>query len=188
MAKRRFILLFIFIVCLMFISCQSNYRVYNDEELEMIAVDEYGFSEILFFKIVDNETAKVLTGKTYFNSGVIVGIKNNTETMLFVPKASSETAFIINRPFSFDVDDIYQELNELKNAENEPLFVDPSGDFGGLAISVIPYSQISELNSDLVFSTQVFYTFTTDEVVLYVTDIDGEIYVFNSDYEVINRF
>lgn len=169
------------------ISCRSSYRVYDDEELEVIAVDEHGFTEILFFKIVDNETAKALTGKTYFNSGVVVGIRNNVETMLFVPKSSSEVAFIIEKPFPFNIADIYEELDNLRNAENEKIFVDISGDFGGLSISVSPYEEIFENNLNLVFDSSVFFIFTTDDVVLYVTYINGEIYVFNNNYEVINK-
>ena len=177
--------LFVLIVLLL-TSCSNVYRDYNDEDLELLAVIENNFSEYLFFKIVDSETAKELTGTVYTNSGIIVGRKDGLDRMLFVPKLVSKDAFILEQNFYFSISEIYSELRILEDEDGIKLFNDPSDDYGGLSISISPYENIININPQLQFDSPVFFIITTDELTLYVGYVNSEIYIFNNDYEIVN--
>jgi len=171
---------------LIFSSCTNLYRVYNDEDLNIMAISQYGFSEVLFFKIIDSDTAKELTGNSYNNSGVIIGKVAGEDRMLFVPKLTSQEPFMIDLNFDFDIEEIYQKLKNLEDDEGEKIFVDTSNDYGGLSISVWPYEEISEIHSDLVFNTPIFFIITTDNLVIYVAHVVGGTIFFNNDYEIVS--
>lgn len=185
MKKFKFIVLVILTV-LIVSSCSSIYRVYNDEELQDVAVANYGFSEFLFFKIVDSETSLYLTGTRYQNSGVIVGIKNNEHKMLFVPKRVAIEEFFVMESFVFNIADIYEELNLLKDDEGNKLYSDPSNDYGSLSISVLPYESIIDTNPDIAPDSELIFSFTTDTGVFYAGYSDQQIIIFNSSYQIIN--
>ncbi|MFW5889366.1 MAG: hypothetical protein ACOCUD_03195 [Bacillota bacterium] len=180
--KVMLLLLTIFVLS----SCKLPYRVYNDEDLQDMAVSGYDFSEYLVFKIVDPETALFMTGTKYQNSGVIIGIKDEEYSMLFVPKRISKEAFIVMESFTFNLDDIYEELNSLEDDFGSKLYYDPANDYGGLSISVNHYEDITLNNPDLNFDSEIIFTFTTDVMVFYVGYVEGEIFVFNSNNRIIN--
>jgi len=171
---------------ILFISCTNLYRVYNDEDLNILATSKYGFSEVFFFKVVDSDTAKELTGKTYNNGGVISGIKDGVYRLLFIPKIVSQEPFLVNERYYYNNDEIYQELRNLEDEFGSKIYIDPSNDYGGLSISVAPYIQINEANPDINFNSKVFFIIISDNLTIYVNYVNEKIYLFNSDYDVIN--
>ncbi len=185
MKKIKLIILTIFTV-LVISSCSSIYRVYNDKELQDVAVANYGFSEFLFFKIVDSETSYFMTGTRYQNSGVIVGIKNSEHKILFVPKRVAVQEFFVMETFVFNIADIYEKLNSLKDDEGNKFYLDPTNDYGGLSISVIPYESIIDTNPDIELDSELIFSFTTDAEIFYVGYSNQQIMIFDSAYEIIN--
>lgn len=166
------------------VSCNSIYRVYNDEELDLLAINQYSFSEVLFFKVIDQDTAEELTGEKYVNSGVVVGIQNGTYSMLFVPRLLSKEPFMIVNHFDFNIEEMYDCLEALEDASGNPLFNDPSGDFGGLSMSVSPYQSIKDTNPLLDFDSRVIFIVTTDTEVFYLAYVEGICCIFNDDFEI----
>lgn len=185
---KRFFMIFIGFSCLLVLSnCRTLYRVYDDETLETMAINDYGFSSVLFFKIVDSDTAFELTGESYNNSGIIYGIKNGKYHMLFVPKSMSKEVFILEYSPIYDVVEIYQILNGLEDDLGSKLFNDPSGDYGGLSISVSPYEDILDHNPSILFDSPIFFIVTTDEMVFYISSVQGEYIIFDQEYNQLNE-
>jgi hypothetical protein len=162
-------------------NCGSVFRVFNDEDLDIMAQSDYGFSSVLFFKIVDSETAKELTGNSYNNSGIIYGIKDQTYAMIFIPKLASKESFLIEYEPIYDVVEVYQIISGLKNNTGSLLFDDPSGDYGGLSISVSPYESISSAFSSLNFDSPIFFIVTTDQMVFNVGRAEGNYVIFDQN-------
>ena len=185
--KRYLMILFSFLCLLPLSNCRSLYRVYNDEELEAMAINDYGFSSVLFFKIVDSDTAVELTWEAYNNSGIIYGIKNGQYQMLFVPKSMSKEVFNVDYSPIYNVLEIYQILNSLEDDSGSKLFNDPSGDFGGLSISVSPYEDVLNHNPSIMFDCPLFFIVTTDEMTFYISSVQGTYYVFDQEYNQINE-
>src|SRR6056297_3196405 len=105
---KKIIVFFFFIATVILLGgCQNIYRVYDDDELSDLAKDSFGFSEVLTFKIVYAETALELTGKAYNNAGVIIGIKDDFYSMVFVPKMVADDPFLLDLPFTFNLRQIY---------------------------------------------------------------------------------
>jgi hypothetical protein len=162
-------------------NCGSVFRVYNDEELDVMARSEYSFTSVLFFRVIDSETAIELTGDSYNNSGIIYGIKDETFAMVFVPKRVSKETFLIEYEPIYDVVEIYQILNELENETGDLLFNDPSGDFGGLSISVSPYELISSTFPKLNFDSPIFFIITTDQMTFNVGRAENHYVIFDQN-------
>ncbi|BCR35251.1 hypothetical protein [Mariniplasma anaerobium] len=167
-------------------NCGSVFRVFNDEDLDVMAQSDYGFTSVLFFKIVDSETAIELTGDSYNNSGVIYGVKDDAYAMIFMPKLASKEEFLIDYEPIYDVVEIYQMLNVLENETGDLLFNDPSGDYGGLSISVTPYESIANAFPSLVFDSPIFFIITTDQMVFNVGRIENNYVVFDQDLKKLN--
>lgn len=185
MKKIIFFLMMTLTILLLF-SCTSIYRVYNEEDLEDMAIFNYGFSEFLFFKIIDSDTSFYMTGTSYQNSGVIVGIKDNAYKILFVPKRLAEDEFFVMDEFIFNITEIYVELNMLRDNQGNKLYNDPSNDYGGLSISVIPYESIISSNNDITLDSELIFSFTTDTAIFYVGYSNQQIIVFDSSYNLIS--
>lgn len=185
--KKNLFVLFSIICFLILTSCQSIYRNYNDADLNEIAVNDFGFSEVLFFKIIDSETAEELTGHAYVTSGVIYGIKNDHFVTLFVPREVAEEPFVIDAPI-FNITLIYNKLKSLEDSSGNKLFTDTSGDYGGLSITVTVSDSIKSENPSLVFDTPVTYVITTDATTFYVGIAQGQYYIFNSGFVIISQF
>jgi hypothetical protein len=183
----RFVKIFLLIfVIFSFSSCNQLFRDYNDEELRNLALTNYGFSEFKVFKIVDLDTAHYMTGNNYQNSGVIIGVKDGENKMLFVPRKTSEPPYFVMDSFAFNLDDIYQKLYSLEDDSGNEIFNDPSGDYGGLSISIIPYNNLTNNNPSLSFDSEIIFIFTSDTETQYVGIVEGVIFVFNEGYEVIS--
>ncbi len=181
--KKSSLLLFRFLIILLLTSCSAIRRDYDDMELEDMATSQYGFTQMLFFKIVDSDTAKELTGTSYTNSGVIYGLKDGNYEMLFVPRKTAEDPFFITNYFIYDIEEITNMLNSLKDDSDHVLYNNPSGDYGGLSISVSPYQSIHTANPNIVFDSPLFYIFTTDDAVFYVGMEAGEYLFFDMNFE-----
>jgi hypothetical protein len=164
-------------------NCGSVFRVHNDEDLDLMAKTEFGFTSVLFFKIIDSQTAIELTGDSYNNSGVLYGIKDESYAMIFIPKLVSKDKFLIEYEPIYDVVEIYQILNELKDESENLLFNDPSGDYGGLSISVEPYDSISNTFPKLNFDCPIFFIITTDQMVFNVARAEGNYVVFDQNFK-----
>ncbi len=184
--KKVILVIFFITITLLLSSCRTVYRVYNDEDLSDMAQRDYGFSEVLVFKIVDSSTANELTGETYNNSGVIIGIKSGAYAMVFVPKMAAEDPFLLNLDFEFNLRQIYDDLRTIDERSNIPREIDFFADYGGLSITIEPYEFVFEENPDLSFDSEVFFVVTTDDVVYYVGFVDGEHVVFDDDYLIIS--
>lgn len=166
-------------------ACSTN-RVYVEEDLYHTAQVEFGFSEVFFFKIVDSETALALTGTAYQNSGIIVGRQGLSDKAVFVPKKADQDIFMISFPYVFSMTSIMEQLESLEDESGNPLFVDPSGDYGGLSIGVSAYESLTGENPGLVFDTEIIFTFTTDEAVFYVASINNQCKIFSVDNLLLN--
>lgn len=162
-------------------NCGSVFRVYNNEDLDVMARSEFGFTSVLFFKVVDSATAIELTGNSYNDSGVIYGIKDESYAMIFIPKLVSKDEFLIDYEPIYDVVEIYQILNELKNESGSLMFNDPSKDYGGLSISVSPYESITTTYPNLVFDSSIFFIVTTDQMIFNVGRVDNRYVVFDQN-------
>lgn len=179
---RKFLLVILFVLCAFaLVNCSTYYRVYQEPELEQIAVNEYGFSELIFFKVIDSETAEELTGTAFSNGGLIYGLRGGEYSMLFIPKKVSQEPIPITGQVVFDVYAIYEQLELLEDSYGNHLYNDPSGDFGALSVSVLPSQSIREANPSLEFDTNIFFIFTTDTFVFNVTSIDGVFYIFDNN-------
>lgn len=181
--KRMFKILFSILFVFLLVSCKSIYRTYNDDALENLVKEDFGFSEMLFFKIVDSDTAKELTGKSYNLSGVIVGISEGKHIMVFIPKKVSEEPFLIDNTFEFNISNIYKDLRLLKDDQDHFLFDDLSSDYGGLSLDVEPYEAFKNANIGLTFDSKVFFVITTDKTVFYVGFVDNDHVIFNITYK-----
>lgn len=168
-------------------NCSSMYRVYNDDDLEVMAESEYNFDSVLFFKIVDVDTAMELTGQSFQNSGVVYGTRNGQYMMIFVPKLTSKETFVVNYQPIYDVNEVYELLHSLEDESGQDLFVDPSGDYGGLSISVSPYESILDANPGMQFDSPIFFIVTTDTMVFHVGRSGGNYVVFDEDYSILNQ-
>lgn len=184
--KRIFIVLLYFVIILTINGCRSIYRVYDDEDLSVLARQDFGFSEVLVFKIVYPDTALELTGKSYNNSGVIIGIRNGQHSMVFVPKMVAEDPFLLDIPFTFNLKQIYDDLRSIDDNNSSQTEIDFFADYGGLSITVEPYDLISEENSDLNFETRIFFTVTTDEDIFYIGFVEDGYVIFDNDYVIID--
>jgi hypothetical protein len=162
-------------------NCGSVFRVYNDEDLDVMARMEYGFTSVLFFKIVDSDTAIELTGDSYNNSGVLYGIKDETYQMIFIPKLASKDSFLIEYEPIYDVVEIYQILDGLENDSESALFNDSSNDYGGLSISVSPFESISDAFEDLNFDSPIFFIITTDQMTFNVGKAENNYVIFDQN-------
>ncbi|XFA98314.1 hypothetical protein ACAG96_05410 [Candidatus Izemoplasma sp. B36] len=185
--KRYLMILFSFLFLISLSNCRALYRVYNDEELESMAMNDYGFSSVLFFKIVDSDTAIELTGEAYNNSGVIYGVRDGQYQMLFVPKSMSKEVFNVDYSPIYNVIEIYQILNSLEDDLGSKLFNDPSGDYGGLSLGVSPYEDVLEHNSNLTLDSPLFFIVTTDEMIFYISSMQGKYVVFDQEYNQLNE-
>lgn len=162
-------------------NCGSVFRVFNDEELDVMARTEYGFTSVLFFKVVDSQTAIELTGDSYNNSGILYGVKDDAYAMIFIPKLTAKEDFLVEYEPVYDVVEIYEILNELENESGTLLFDDPSGDYGGLSISVSPYENILSAFPNLNFDSPIFFIVTTDQIVFNVSRVEGSYVVFDQN-------
>lgn len=168
------------------VNCNVVFYEYNYDDLETMAKNDYGFSSVLFFKVVDVDTALELTGKIYNDSGIIYGIKDNEYRMIFVPKLKSEKEFVIDYSPIYDVTEIYQILESLEDGSGNKLFIDIFGDYGALSISVLPYESISNKFDDLDFDSPIFFIITTDELTFNVGRVEGNYIVFDQDLNRLN--
>jgi hypothetical protein len=185
MKKTLFLLLMI--ICVFTLSnCKRSIRVYNDEDLTMMAKSDFGFTSVIFFKIVDPDTALELTGDSYNNSGVLYGIKDEQYTMLFVPKLISKEEFLLDYEPVYDVIEIYNIIKGLKDGSGNFLFRDRSNDYGGLSISISPYESISTKYSNIDFDCKIFFIITTDEMIFNVGSVNGRYIVFDQNYNLLN--
>lgn len=184
--KKMLLVLISIISFLTLSNCNSIYRVYNNEDLESMALSDFGFTTILFFKVVDSDTAVELTGDSYNNSGIIYGMKDGEYTMIFVPKLASKEAFIVDYDPIYDVAEIYQLLQGLEDESGQLLFQDPSGDYGGLSVSVSPYESVRSEYPNLNFDSPIFFIVTTDEMIFNVGRVNGDYIVFNQDWNRLN--
>ncbi len=184
MKKTLFLLLMI--ICVFTLSnCKRVYRVYNDEDLTIMAKSDFGFTSVLFFKIVDPDTAFELTGDSYNNSGVLYGIKDDEYAMLFIPRLLSKEAFMIEYDIIYDVIEIYELLKSLEDGSGNLIFNDPSNDYGGLSISVSSYTSISNKYPNLVFDSPIFFIITTDDMIFNVGRVNERYVVFDQDFNQI---
>jgi len=176
-------------VCFIFIGfligCRLPYRVFDDKDLEEIAAADYGFNEFTVFKIVDSDTSEELTGRKYNNSGVIIGKKSGDYRMIFVPKMIAEEPFLIDNPFSFNLEEIYEDLAGLEGDNGKLIDMMFISDYGGLSIAIYPFTSVQENNEDLIFDSPIFFIVTTDTAAFYIGHIGGKHYIFNDSYELI---
>ncbi len=183
---KKVILVLLFVATIISIGgCTLVYRVYNDDELGDLAKEDFGFSEVLVFKIVYPETALELTGKSYNNAGVIIGIRSGIYSMVFVPKMVIDDPFLLDLPFTFDLKQIYEDLRSIDANINETTEIDFFEDYGGLSITVEPYDSVIESNSDINFETQVFFVVTTDDTVYYIGFVEDGHHIFDDNYMII---
>jgi hypothetical protein len=184
--KKNYQIFMFLLLIFSLISCQTIRRVYNDEELGNMVISDYGFQEFITFKIIDVDTAYELTGERYQNSGIVIGEKNNNYVMLFVPRLATEDPFYVLEDFRFDLEDIYNELKALEDESGGKLFFDPSGDYGGLSLSINPYEQALLDHEDLSFDSKLFFIVTTDKMVFYIAYANQEIVIFDEEYVILN--
>ncbi len=182
--KKLFILIIFVFVTFVLVGCKVPYRDFDDSILEDIAVSEYAIDEFLFFKIVDSETAKLLTGTAYENSGVIYGKKDNSIIIIFVPKDISEPTIRLYSPL-FDIDSIYAELKYLKDTFGNPLFIDSSGDYGGLSITISPYEDVTNNNSSIIFDSKIFLQITSETSTFYIGISSNKELIFDESFHLI---
>ncbi|QWC00244.1 hypothetical protein KHQ88_01365 [Mycoplasmatota bacterium] len=161
-------------------SCKMIYRDYQDDDLEILAEKDFGLDTYHTFKIIDLETAKYLTGESYQNSGVIIGLDNDIYKMIFVPRRVSEKAYILDNVPLFSLEDIYLHL---ETYIDDPIFLE---DYGGLSLSISPYASIKENNQATSFDWQLFFIITTDEDTFYANYDEGQLLIFDTNYQLVN--
>ncbi len=176
------LIIFLFV---MLLACSTN-RVYVEEDLYQTAQVEFGFSEVYFFKIVDPDTAMELTGTAFQNSGLIVGRLGSSDRAVFVPRKTDVEMFIVPFPYGFSMVSIMEQLESLEDESGNPLFVDPSGDYGGLSIGVSVYESLVDENPQLVFDTEIIFTFTTDEAVFHCASVNNQCKIFSAEFLLLN--
>lgn len=177
MKKMSLVLVMVLIIFLS--SCRISYRDYQDEELEKIALNEFNFDRYEVFKIIDSNTAQYLTGKSYQNSGIIIGVKDQTYQMIFVPKRISEAPYELDFSIDFDLEEIYLVLRDY--VENN-LFIE---DYGGLSLSIAPYNEFDE-SVQVDFDSQLFFIVTTDNQKFYCQYQDEHLVIYDKDYQLIH--
>lgn len=185
--KRLVMSIMIFLLSVTVVSCRTLRRDYNDQELSQMAISDFGFQSFSTFKIVDVETAFELTGQRYQNCGIVIGTRYDRYAMLFVPRNISDTPFLIAEDFFFDLEDIYDELKILEDDLGNLLYNDPSGDYGGLSLSVEPYDQISNAYQELSFDSKLFFIITTDGMIFNVGYVEGTIMIFDESLNLLNE-
>lgn len=159
-------------------ACQMIYRDFQDDELSKMAINDFNFSSFSCFKIVDQETALYLTGQTYTNSGVVLGVKDQTYQMIFVPKTLKDDPIYLPHIPDYDLDYLYRVL---ENFVADSIFL---SDYGGLSVSVQPYEHLSA--SDKASLTHpLFFRVTTDQDIFYGHFESNDLIIFNSSYEKI---
>ena len=185
---KKIIVFFIFIATVILLGgCKNIYRVYDDDELSDLAKDSFAFSEVLTFKIVYAETALELTGRAYNNAGVIIGIKDDFYSMVFVPKMVADNPFLLDLSFTFNLRQIYSDLrliNETYHHEN-PSGYDFFSDYGGLSITVEPYASTISENPQIDLITKIFFRVTTDEHVYSVGFVEEGHIIFDENNAII---
>ena len=124
--KKILLIMMSFFCLVVLTNCNAVYRVYNDEDLNSMAISDFDFSSTLFFKVIDADTAMEVTGESYNNSGVIYGVKDGLYNIIFVPKLLSKEAFIVNYTPIYDVIEIYNLLQNLEDESGQLIFHDPS--------------------------------------------------------------
>lgn len=178
--KKTLLLFAVLTLSVWLVACNAN-RVFVEDDLYQTASNEYGFTEVYFFKIVDADTAFVLTGIPFQNSGLIAGRQGLFDKVIFVPKKVHEEMFVIPFPLMFSMSTIMDRLISLEDDEGNLLYIDPSGDYGGLSIGVSVYESLTEHNPELVFDTEIIFTFTTDGAMFHVASVSGECKIFSSE-------
>jgi hypothetical protein len=176
--KRIGLALGLFLILLL-TSCRIIYRDYQDDELEKLALNDFDFDRFEVFKIIDADTAQYLTGKSYQNSGVIIGIKDQNYQMIFIPKRISEAPYVLDSTMSFDLEEIYLVLEDY--VEND-LFIE---DYGGLSLSVAPYNEFDESEQE-AFDSQLFFIVTTDNQKFYCQYQDAHLVIYDIDFNLIH--
>ena len=121
----------------------------------------------------------MLTGKTYQNSGVVIGIIKGKYKLLFVPRKLVEVPFFVGEEIYFDLKEIYTHL-QLKNVDQ--MFLQ---DYGSLSITVMPYSKILEANPKVVFDSRLFFVVTTDSEVFYCNYAKKSLLIFDVNFKLI---
>lgn len=185
--KKILLFFFFFTTVILLGGCKNIYRVYDDNELSDLAIESFGFSEVLTFKIVYPETALELTGQSYNNAGVIIGIKDDVYSMVFVPKMVADHPYLLELPFTFNLRQIYSDLrliNETYYHEN-PSGYDFFSDYGGLSITVEPYVSTMTKNTQIDLISKIFFSVTTDEHVYHVGFVEGGHMIFDENYTII---
>jgi hypothetical protein len=155
------------------------YRDYQDNELEKLAVNDFNFERFEVFKIIDSDTAQYLTGKSYQNSGIIIGVKDQKYQMIFVPKRVSESPYVLDLILDFNLEEIYLVLEDY--VEND-LFIE---DYGGLSLSVAPYNEFDESVKE-GFDSRLFFIVTTDDQKFYCQYHEAQLLIYDKDYQLIH--
>ncbi|MBN2504413.1 MAG: hypothetical protein JXB20_03610 [Bacilli bacterium] len=167
-------------------ACVNN-RVFVENEIEELAMEDFGFTESYCFKNIDTETAKALTGTEYRNAGVLLGIQGSSTKMLFVPRSLNDEVFVVDFPFLFEFESIIEELSKLEDSANNSLYSVPADDYGGLTISVAYFDELSAANPDLEFDSEIIFRFTTQTSEFLVASVESSCLIFSSDYQVMNQ-
>lgn len=177
--KKGFLILISISLIFFTSSCRSTHRDYQEDELANLALSDYGFDLFSVFKIIDIETSNMLTGKTYQNSGVVIGTIKGKYKLLFVPRKVVEVPFFVGEEIYFDLKEIYTHL-QLKNVDQ--MFLQ---DYGSLSITVMPYSKILEANPKVVFDSRLFFVVTTDSEVFYCNYAKKSLLIFDVNFKLI---
>lgn len=183
--KKSLIFFLYLVIILTLCGCRSIFRVYNDSDLSLMAKEDFGFSEVYVFKIVYPETALELTGKTYNNGGVIIGVREGVSFIVFVPKLLAKEPFLLNLTFTFDLPQIYEDLRTINANVDQPLDPGFFEDYGGLSITVEPYELISEAHADLDFNSRVFFLVTADDAIFSIGFIEDGHIIFDKNKVII---
>jgi len=182
---KKLLLISVILSSLCLLGCRTN-RVYVEAYLFETAQTSYGFTEFYCFKIIDIDTARELTGKDYANSGIIIGRRDNATLFLFVPKKTDQDLFVLPFCYHFSFEDMIDELNSLEDDEGNPLYVDPSGDYGGLSIGVGEVEMLLQNNPGLDLDSRIIFTFTTDEAVFHIASVGDLCRIFSGEYILLN--
>lgn len=165
--------------------CRIN-RVWVYEDLDLIARDQFNLSETYFFKSVDSDTARVITGSLYRNAGIMVGKRGEADVIVFFPRQVKDEPFLVDFFYPFSISDMLDILNSLEDESGQPLMSELDHDFGGMGISVDAMTTIRNHFPSLAFDSDIVFTFTSISHEFYVVSVQGSCVVISDQFILLN--
>ncbi|MDD5293476.1 MAG: hypothetical protein PHW40_04105 [Candidatus Izemoplasmatales bacterium] len=185
MRPRIFRLCVLLCLSVVVMGCRIN-RVWVYEDLDSIAREQFYLSETYFFKSVDSDTARAITGSLYRNAGIMVGKRGEADVIVFFPRQLKDEPFLVDFFFPFSISEMLDTLDRLENESGQPLMSELDHDFGGMGVSVAGMIEIRNHFPSLDFDSDIVFTFTSISHEFYVVSVQGRCVVISDQFTLLN--